>query len=376
MFEKYLPIVFVVLFGVITFIELIYYYVIYARFSFHKKRIVSAIQHEPISIVMVAKDAAGVLLKTLPRLLNQQYAQFEVVIVDDNSQDETKLLVLEYQQQYKNIKIVDLNTAVTTIRGRKFALSMGIRCASYEHILITDPECTPTSAHWLEKMADNFSGQTRIVLGYSTYQKRNNPFNRLLHFDTLLNAMQYFSLARIHSTYRGDYRNMAFDTHLFEQQRGFASHNHISYGEEDIFISRAATKKNTAIEFSPDAVTVLQRASNFKYWKDHKKGLFYTRKFNTLKNRFLLNSYAVVNLLFYVLLTITILLTKSIIPLLIATVSIAAVRIISQYFVFGFAAKKLNEKQVIPCLFLYDLVFALLNPLYFISAQINHDKFL
>ena len=376
MFEKYLPIIFVVLFGIITFLELIYYYVIFARFSFHKKKKAVSIQQVPVSVIMVVKDAAGVLLKTLPRLLNQQYAQFEVVIVNDNSQDETKLLVLEYQQQYKNIKLVDLDSAVTTIRGKKFAISMGVRCASYEHLLFTDPECTPSSSHWLGKMAENFVGQTRIVLGYSTYQKRNNPFNRMLHFDTLLNAVEYFSLARIHSTYRGDFKNLAFTAPLFDKQRGFATHNHISYGEEDIFISRAATKNNTAIEFSPDAVTVLQRASNFRYWKDHKLGLFYTRKLNTFKNRFLLNGYAIINLLFYIALTFAILFTLSDMILLIVTLSIAAVRLISQYLVFGFAAKRLNEKQVIPCLLIYDLIFAILNPLYFISAQIHHDRFL
>ncbi len=333
-------------------------------------------QHEPISIVMVVKDAASVLLKTLPRLLNQQYETFEVVIVDDNSQDETKLLVVEYQQQYKNIKLVNLDSAVTTIRGKKFAISMGIRCASYNHILLTDPECAPTSTHWLEKMAQNFVGQVKIVLGYSTYEKRNNPFNRLLHFDTLVNAVQYFSLARIRSTYRGDNKNLAFCKSLFDAQRGFASHNHISYGDEDIFIARAANKKNTAIEFSPEAFTVLQRGANHRYWKDHKEGLYFTRKYNTFKNRFILNSYGIINLLFYVVLVFAILLTINDILLLSVTLGIMGVRIISQYFVFGFAAKKLHEKQVIPALPLYDLIFAILNPIYYIAAHIRHDRFL
>ena len=376
MIEEYLPIIIVVLFGVITFLELIYYYVIYARFSFLKKKKAVAIQNVPISIVMVVKDAASVLLKTLPKLLNQQYEDFEVVIVNDNSQDETQLLVVEYQQQYKNIKLVNLDTAVTTIRGKKFALSMGIRCATYDHVIITDPECSPTSSHWLEKMTQNFVGQKRIVLGYSTYEKRNNLFNRLLHFDTLVNAVQYFSLARIHSTYRGDDKNMAFTKSLFDAQRGFASHNHISYGDEDIFISRAATKNNTAIEFSHDAVTVLQRGTNHRYWRDHKEGLYFTRKYNTFKNRLILNSYGVINFLFYVALVFAILITLNDLVLLCVTLGIIASRIISQYFVFGFAAKKLNEKQVIPALLIYDIIFTILNPLYYLAAQIHHDRFL
>lgn len=375
MFEEYLPIFFLVLFGVITFIELVYYYVVFARFSFMKKKKATAIQQVPVSVVMVVKDAASVLLKTLPRLLNQQYDDFEIVMVNDNSQDETKLLILEYQQQYKNIKLVDLETAVTTIRGKKFALSMGIRCASHEHIIITDPECSPTSTHWIEKMAQNFVGQKKIVLGYSTYEKRNTPFNRLLHFDTLFNAMEYFSLARIHSTYRGDNKNLAFASSLFDAQRGFAAHNHISYGDEDIFISRAANKSNTAIEFSPDAVTVLQRGTNHRYWRDHKEGLYFTRKYNTFKNRLLLNGFGVVNILFYVTLALAVIFTYSDIVLLSVTLGIIALRLISQYFVFGFAAKKLQEKQVIPALLFYDLIFAFLNPIYYLAAQLHRERF-
>ena len=134
MFEVSLPSLIVIVFGAITFIELLYYYLMYARFSFTKKKAQKYLYQPPVSIVMVAKDAAGVLLKTLPRFLNQQYGDFEVVVVNDNSQDDTELLVKEYQQQYSNLKLVELDTAVTTIRGEKFALSMGIRCASHSPI--------------------------------------------------------------------------------------------------------------------------------------------------------------------------------------------------------------------------------------------------
>ena len=376
MSEVSLPSLVVIVFGAIAFIELLYYYLIYARFSFAKKKAQKYLYQPPVSIVMVAKDAAGVLLKTLPKFLNQQYGEFEVVVVDDNSQDDTKLLVVEYQQQYSNLKLVELDTAVTTIRGEKFALSMGIRCASHPYLVLTNPEYAPTSTHWLEKMAGNFENDRQIVLGYSTFEKKNSPFNRLLHFDNLLNAVQYFSLAQIHSTYRGDIKNLGITQQIFAGQRGFASHNHIRYGEEDIFISKAANAKNTSIEFSQDAVTVLQRDARFNKWLDHKQGLYYTRKFNTLKNRLLLGVYAVANLLFYVGLVFAILLSIGNVVLLSVTAGILALRILSQYLVFGFAAKKLNEKQVIPGLLLYDLLFAVLNPLYYIDALIRHDRFL
>ncbi len=364
-----------VVFSSITLLQLLYYYVIYARFSFSRKKKPVAMQQVPVSVIVVVKDAANSLLKFLPRMMSQQYSQFELVVVNDQSHDLSELLVKEYQSQYSNIKLVDLESAVTTIRGSKFALSMGIRCATYEHLLFTDVECCPTSSHWLEKMADNFVSQKQIVLGYSSYEKRNNLFNRLLHFDNLHNAVQYFSLAMCHSTYRGDLKNIAFTKALFYAQRGFASHNHISCGEEDIFISRAANRQNTAVEFSPESFVLLQHKIPYSYWKNHKMGLYYTRKMNTLRNRLTLSFYALINLLFYVALVLAIIGSLANKPLLFTILGIAGARIISQYLVYGIAASKLKEKQVIPFLLIYDIIFAVMNPYYYLSAQIYHHKF-
>lgn len=376
MFEDKLSLAVLIIFAAITLIELLYYFLLFARFSFRRKRNIVSQEPIPISIVIVAQDVASVLLKTLPKLLNQQYSKFELVVVDNNSRDDTPNLLREYINQYSNIKVVTLDSAVTFIRGRKFAISMGIRCATYDHIIFTDAECSPNSVHWLSKMAQNFANTKSIVLGYSTYPKRRSLFNRLLHFDNMFNAMQYFGHALIHSAYRGDNKNMAYVRSLFNAQRGFASHNHIAYGDEDIFISRAATKNNIAIEFEPDAVTTLQRSEYHRDWLNHKEGLYYTRKFNTLKNRILLNGYDLINLLFYVTLCYGIVLTVNNKILLSIFLGVLGVRIICQYFVFGFAAKKLNEKQIIPFLFIYDIIFAILNPLYHLSARINHRKFM
>ncbi len=375
MLEDSLSFTILVIFGSITLLQLLYYFVIYARFSFSKKKKAVAMQQVPVSVIVVVKDAANSLLKFLPRMMSQQYSQFELVIVNDHSHDQSELVVKEYQSQYNNIKLVDLESAVTTIRGSKFALSMGIRCATYEHLLFTDVECYPASSHWLEKMAENFVSQKQIVLGYSSYEKRNNLFNRLLHYDNLHNAIQYFSLAICHSTYRGDLKNIAFTKSLFYAQKGFASHNHISCGEEDIFISRATNRQNTAVEFSPESFIQLQHKIPYSYWKNHKMGLYFTRRMNTLKNRLLLNCYALLNLLFYVTLTLAIVLSLANKTLLFTILGIAAARLICQYLVYGFAARKLKEKQVIPFLLFYDIIFAIMNPLYYLSAQIYHHKF-
>lgn len=364
-----------IIFGVVTLIQLVYYYVIYGRFAFHRKKSAFGFRDIPLSVVVVVRDDAAQLLQTLPYLLEQQYDFFEIVVVNDRSRDENSLhAIKEYKERYSNIKIVDLSTAVSTSRGKKMAISMGIKCATYDHILLTSPNCIPASKQWLSLMAQNFQFQQKIVLGYNTFVKKNNPFNHFLHYDNLIGAVQYFSHALLHSTYRGDINNVAFVRPLFYQQKGFISYNHLLYGEEDIFIHRAANKNNTAIEFSPDATTVRQHVPQYRYWRLHKVSLFFTRKYNSFKNRCLLGLYELTNLLFYIFLAISIITALHQPLALYITLGIALVRIISMYIVLGISAKKLQEKQVIPHFLFYDILFSLLNPLYWISAKFNHKK--
>jgi glycosyltransferase involved in cell wall biosynthesis len=362
-----------IVFGVITLIQLVYYYVIYGRFAFYRKKSALSFRDIPISVVIVVRDDAAQVLQTLPRLLEQQYSFYEIVIVNDRSRDENSLQAIkEYKDRYPNIKIVDLSTAVSTSRGKKMAISMGIKCATYDHILLTSPDCAPASNQWLSMMAQNFQFQRRVVLGYNTYDKKKGIYSHFLHYDNLIGAMQYFSHALLHSTYRGDLRNVAFLRPLFYQQNGFISYNHLLYGEEDIFIHRASVKNNTAIEFSPDAATICQHTPQYRFWRLHKISLFYTRKFNSLKNRLLLGFYELTNILFYVFLVLSILTSLHQPLALYITIGIAVLRIASMYVVMGISAKKLRETQIIPLFLFYDILFCLLNPLYWLSAKLNH----
>ena len=364
-----------ILFGVVTLIQLVYYYIIYGRFAFFRKKNPLGFRDIPVSVVVVVRDDASQLLQTLPYLLEQQYSFFEIVVVNDRSRDEHSLLAIqEYKERYPNIKIVDLSTAVSTSRGKKMAISMGIKCATYDHILLTSPNCKPASKLWLSQMAQNFQFQHKIVLGYSTFDKKKGPYSHFLHYDNLIGAVQYFSHALLHTTYRGDLNNVAFVRPLFYQQKGFIAYNHLLYGEEDIFIHRASNKNNTTIEFSPDAATIRQHTPQYRYWRLHKVSLFFTRKYNSFKNRCLLSLYELTNLLFYVCLTLSILASLHQPIALYITLSIALVRIISLYVVMGVSAKKLQEKQIIPYFLFYDILFSLLNPLYWLSAKLNHKK--
>lgn len=361
--------------AVVTAIQLIYYYIIYGKFTFHRKKSAISLREIPISVVIVVRDNASQILQSLPKFLNQQYPDFEVVIVNDRSPDEQSLFAIkEYQQRCPKIKFVDLSDAVSTSRGKKMALSFGIKCASHEHVVITSPDCEPTSEHWLLNVAQNFQGQKRIVIGYSTFARRKNPYNLFLHYDNVVTAVQYFSSVLGKSTYRGDFRNVAFVRSLFYKQKGFTSFNHLEWGEDDVFIHRISDANNTAIEFSPDSTIVEQNIPQYGYWRSHKISLFYTRKYNSSKNRVSLAIYEISNILFYTLLVLSIIANVANPVYLYSAIGIAVVRVASLYVTLGISASKLNEKQIIPHILFYDILFSILNPLYWLFSKINRKK--
>ena len=184
----------------------------------------------------------------MPRIFEQDYPHFEVVVVNDCSWDNTSDLLKEFGLKHSNLKIVTIKEDDTYSHGKKVALMMGIKGATHEHMLLTDADCRPNSKEWLRNMMQHFTGETEIVLGYGAYEKQGGFLNKIIRYDTFMIALQYLSFALAGKTYMGIGRNLAYKKSLFFKMKGFASHYHIESGDDDLVVNEAATKQNSKIE--------------------------------------------------------------------------------------------------------------------------------
>ena len=172
----------------------------------------------------------------------------EVVVVNHNSQDDTRFLLDEFKKSYKGLHIVNLEHEAIGIPGKKYPLSMGIKEAKHEIVLLTDADCVPASEFWVEKMQDGYHDGIKIVLGYGAYNKRPGTLNKLIRFETFHSALQYLSFAlSCPLPYMGVGRNLSYKKELFFNNKGFSSINHLPGGDDDLFISMVADEKNTNI---------------------------------------------------------------------------------------------------------------------------------
>ncbi len=332
-------------------IQVFYYLYFFSRLAFYKEPPRETNHEHPISVVICARDEADNLARNLPGVLVQDYkTTHEVVIVNDNSTDEGRYVIDEFKKSFKNINHIHLTQEAKMISGKKFPLSMGIRSAKYEIVLLTDADCTPASEFWMQKMQDAYTENTEIVLGYGAYHKRPGILNKLIRFETFHTAIQYLSYALAGSPYMGVGRNLSYKKEVFLRNKGFSSINQIPSGDDDLFINQVATAKNTAVVIDPDAHTVSEPKRRWSDWMTQKYRHYTTGRYYKPKHKFLLGLYSLSLFWIYPLLAVSIIFFNWWIAL-----AVYGVRLIVQGIVYYKSMKQLNESDLLPWFVLLDI---------------------
>lgn len=332
-------------------VQLFYYLFFFNRLAQYKEPLKSASQEYPVSVIICARDEAENIARNLPGILVQQYrTTHEVIVVNDNSTDETKFLLDEFRKSFKNLNAVALIQEAKMIPGKKFPLSMGIKAAKYEVVLLTDADCVPASENWIQKMQDAYYDDKQIVLGYGAYHKKPGLLNKLIRFETFHSALQYLSFALAGMPYMGVGRNLSYKKALFFNNKGFSSINHIPGGDDDLFINMVATKDNTAIMIDPEAHTLSEPKRSFGEWQKQKARHYTTAKYYNAKHKFALGLYSFTQVLVYPFFVAALLFYTWWLA-----VAVFAVRLIIQAYIWNKSMKKLNEADLWPYFLFFDI---------------------
>lgn len=338
-------------FCLITLIQLFYYLFFFNRLASHKPVVKDASHTNPVSVIICARDEAANLAKNLPGSLVQNYStSHEIIVVDDNSFDDSRYLLENLQKEFRHLKVIELKQEAKMIPGKKFPLSVGIKTAKHEIVLLTDADCVPASECWIDKMQATYDDDTEIVLGYGPYHKKKGMLNKLIRWETFHTALQYLTYAMAGKPYMGVGRNLSYRKTIFFRHKGFSAHNHVASGDDDLFISAAATKKNTKINIDPETYTLSEPAKTWAQWAKQKKRHYTTAKYYKPVHKFLLGGYSLSHFLFYPLFIVSMFLVSWVWVL-----PVFIVRLIVQAFVLYRPMKQLNEADLYPWFFFFDL---------------------
>ena len=284
--------------GVSFFMQIIYYLSFFLRVSFHENREYQK-KSPPVSVIIAARNEAENLKKNLSSVLDQEYLNFEVIVVNDRSWDSSKEILLEFQKNYSNLKIVNNPDLGKDGFSKKLALTLGIKAAQNEHLLFTDADCYVNSKMWIKNIINSFSEKKSIVLGASPYNKQKGFLNKLIRYDTAFIAVQYMGMALAKIPYMGVGRNLGYKRKVYESLRGFKSHYHIASGDDDLLVNKGANNQNTSVVFNMDSITFSEPKSTLKEWIEQKSRHHQAGKLYFFKHQLILFLYPLSLITFY-----------------------------------------------------------------------------
>lgn len=329
-------------FIVIVVIQLSYYLGVFGKFAFGRPQSIVP-KNLPVSVIVCAKNEEENVKKYIPLLAEQNYPDFEIVLIDDASSDETLEVFEQFEKEYSNIRLVKVENNEAFWGNKKYALTLGIKASKKEYLLFTDADCYPTSKNWITAMTSQFTMNKTIVLGYGGYEKTERSFlNKIIRFETVLTAVQYFSWAKLGAPYMGVGRNLAYKRDEFFNVNGFIDHIQVRSGDDDLFINQAANKSNTTISYTPESFTYSKPKETYKEWFTQKRRHISTAEHYKFFDKLQLVLFFCSQLFFFLLVIILLAFQFQ----WIAVLAIFATRYTVAWTVIGFSAGKLKENDL------------------------------
>lgn len=261
--------------GMTFLIQLYYFLVPYSRL-FKSNKIQNKLQENtncpPLSVIIVTKDSASMLKDNLPAILEQDYPEFEVIVVNDESAGEDEDILKILGSRYRHLYRTFIPKSARYVSRKKLGVAMGIKASKYDWIVVTEPYCKPESKDWLKSLSRNFVPGTDIVLGYCNYSYGKGIFAKRIIADMLMVSMRFLGKAIGGNPYMGIGRNMAYRKDIYLQHKGFYNQLTLSRGDDDLFINEIADSRNTKVCVDSNSIMRMPLPKYKKTWRDDKIG--------------------------------------------------------------------------------------------------------
>lgn len=353
----------------ITFIiQTVYYLGKYGKVASYKQKVSK--DKPPVSVVVVLEDNLYFVENTLPLLLEQDYDDYEVVVVNYGSGQDVSEVLENYKLRYPHLKTTRINIDVKYKRRRKFALNVGIKATGYPNIIFTESHCHPVSPQWLAMMAKGFT-TGEIVVGYTGIEPKKGLINKLIRCSKMMVSVRHLSSAIRGKTYKASSCNMGFTSQLYFSNKGY-NYQKYNTGDDDLFIGRIANRKNTSVVLNPQATNREYLPGGLGHWWNERKYGSYTYRHYPAGAKAATFTELLTRVLFFA--SATLCLVWMIPYGWIAAAALLVLRWMIVYYTVFRISLRLGEKNILSVFFLYDIVSPFGETLLSLSRRIRPSE--
>ena len=319
------------------------------------------VEQPPVSIIICARNEGDNLHRFLPLVLEQNYEDYEVIVVNDGSCDDTEEIIKDLQKVYHNLYITNIPQETRIISHKKLAITVGVKAAKNEILLFTDADCRPLTPNWITSIVRNFNDQTEFVLGHGNYYREHGFISKMVSYDTLTIAMQYMGFALLGYPYMGVGRNMSYRKSTFFNHKGFAGFLHVASGDDDLLINAFGKKHNTRIEPSLEAETLSLPKTTFRDWYYQKLRHLSTVDVYQSSSKMWIGLEPLSRGLFYLTILLLTIFNYNNPVILSIVISSFLLRFLTQFIIINLTAKTYKDKGFGLSIILFDILLPLIN---------------
>ncbi len=347
-------------------IQLGFYFIPYTAILRRTRRIKKGdvphtVAQPPVSVIICARNEGDNLNRFLPLVLEQNYENYEVIVVNDGSCDDTEDIIKDLQKIYHNLYITNIPQETRIISHKKLAITVGVKAAKNEILLFTDADCRPLTPNWITSIVRNFDNQTEFVLGHGNYYREHGFISKMVSYDTLTIAMQYMGFALLGYPYMGVGRNMAYRKSTFFNHKGFAGFLHVASGDDDLLINAFGKKHNTRIEPSLEAETLSLPKTTFRDWYYQKLRHLSTVDVYQSSSKMWIGLEPLSRGLFYLTILLLTIFNYNNPVILSIVIGSFLLRFLTQFIIINLTAKTYKDKGFGLSIILFDILLPLIN---------------
>ncbi len=271
--------------SVLFIIQILYYLVTYARplraakTAKNTEQIMTDKKAKPVSVIVYAHGEPDDLRSNLPVLLNQDYPDYEIIVVNDGSDADCEDVLKLFSNEYKNLYYTYVPVDTQYLSHKKLALTMGIKAARHDILLFTEADCRPLGPKWIKSMADSYTPETDIILGFCAYRHTKGFLHKLIAYDNLTDGLQMVSSALSRHPFTGNGRNLSYHKELFFAHKGYSKSLNLHAGADDLFINEVSNPTNTQVQLSSDSIIEMNKIGNSGIWREMKASRAATKHF-------------------------------------------------------------------------------------------------
>ncbi len=351
-------------------LQLYYVLFIFRGLAFYKSLPKRKTPEIPVSIIIAARNESRSIQDNLRFILEQEYSNFEVIVVNNNSIDDSAQILSELKKEFNVLQVVELNNPKHIRQGKKLPLTLGIKAAKNEHLLLTDADCRPQSKQWIKTMVKGFNHKQEIILGYGPNQKERGILNAIIRFDTAWIGINYFSFALSRQPYMGVGRNLAYTQKAYHSVDGFKSHYALSSGDDDLFIQEASKKSTLGIQIDRDSYCFSPAKTSWSAWINQKSRHYTTSPKYSFIKKLLLAIYPITLVTAWFSFVSLMIWGKAVFIYLL----IMGLFYVIKWWIQGRCLIKLNERRFALFFPFWDLFYSFLSPLIYVLGKTKRNK--